>query len=228
MLISAILQEPDRSVPILVVGVPGLPRDALVEVEMVSFRDNAIPTALFTYQEAQTVNAESLESDPSTADRVRSWPFWKCNGMLDETELVQTDELSDSSFKVESRVISFQRNLCMGFVEVSAVEGAANAGLDLDVVIERLVQGVASLSTSCDLALNHALLTLRVYHTPSIDGSEVSSLVAKHLALRCGVIKRLPVLAVPVTSLKPDCVVAAQVIAVDAHQLQSELWIHSK
>lgn len=219
--------------PILVVGVPGLPRDALVEVEMVSFKDNAIPVSLFGYQEKQQGTlSTAMNAELSTAQRVQSWPFWKCNSPFDETESQSAlVSAASPSYQVESRVMSLRRNLCMGFLNVSVAGGSDSSlsvELDLDQVVLQLVQGLAALSTECDLSLDHSLLTLRVYYVPGVDATELTALLMKNLAVICGVVKRLPVLTIPVTCLKPGCVVAAQVIAVDAHQMQSELWIHNK
>ncbi len=78
--------QADRMFPVAVVGVSGLPRDALVEVEVVAAKDSAVPTQLFSYfcdRDAEV--AATLEVDSATGDRlsvasvedvVRSFPFW--------------------------------------------------------------------------------------------------------------------------------------------------------
>ena len=114
----------------LVVGTSGLPRDALVEVEVAAFANNTIPAEAFQYREAagsaelcgQVIDMVKKAED-SMAAQIDAWPIWSAPSLSQGAVLggpVRLGEETSVNYTAESQFSSLSRNLCIGFVSVRA------------------------------------------------------------------------------------------------------------
>jgi hypothetical protein len=223
------LQEEDESgeplvvcaVPVLVVCTSGLPRDAQVEVEVVGF--------------PAPVNSLQNSAPGGLAAAVDSWPVWhgRSAGQQDEAGAV---------LGASSSATHLIRSLCFGFVVVHQVTSVvceraggevstACTGVDTDEAARVLVAEVALLLGRAKLQSLH-LRSLRVYFSPEcVAAEDLGVALGTQLALALGA-GSVPLLLVPMQSLSVGVsegvggpVLAAQVVALDSAQVETEDWI---
>jgi hypothetical protein len=234
-----------RDVPVLVVCTSGLPRDAQVEVEVVGFCDTVIPAALFQHHDsvggagvdnAVEVSAASSCSTPcGLTAAVDAWPVWHGVRARQQQQVPAYAVLSASS-----SVTQLSRSLCVGFVTVSqtsnatcesgSIAGESLEGVDVDEAARVLVAEVALLLNRAKLPSLY-LRSLRVYFSPDcVSAEDLGIALSAQLASALGA-GSVPLLLVPMCSLSVRSggaktpVLAAQVVALDSAQVETEAWI---
>lgn len=242
-----------REVPVLVVCTSGLPRDALVEAEVVGFANNSIPAELFQYRshisdstgERQDSTEQAAGEECAMAAVVDSWPVWANSAgssatVADLPAAVPAVTMPvECGLRVSSSVTQLPRSLCAGFVRVhQADESTSMRDIDIDAAVAVLAGAVRQLW--CASQLHRVFLrSVRVYYQPNMyDEGTVRSALATHLEQGFGV---AAMVLVPMVCLGwpgqtkedrgavvPPVVLAAQVLAADTAQLGTEEWIHVK
>jgi hypothetical protein len=245
-----------RDVPVLVVCTSGLPRDALVETEMVGFVNNSVPAAFFKYvsNASQDVTHGQLEglrkgADCVMTEAVDSWPMWTNpkDGIVAPAAAIAEQEPSPLVEASEQRILgadscatALARSLCVGFV---CVVGSQDATADNTLAVNTDVAAAALLAEIVKLLhrgqLHRIYLrSLRVYHDPSrfatqeLLGSIVAECSRQFGTAEVPAVVMVPVLCVGLEGSdrhgRSIPLLAAQVTAWDLAQLDTEAWIHVK
>lgn len=272
--------------PVLVVSTSGLPRDALVEVEVVGFANNTIPPGAFlssqctavptTCADSAAVNCTAAVSaevsdnvkkiGASLTAQVDAWPIWSTLPLPTSTStavgeegsglISTTEEIKPLHYKAQVMNTSLSRNLCMGFITISVHRemgsSSSQQGTELQVLHRHLSNEAAeqllvNVDDAADLLVQevHTLLrrahlhpvylrTLKVYYAQgSVVTEDLSAALNAQLGATLG-LKKLSVLLVPMLALEMmstrgcKVVLAAQVLAFDLAQLDTEEWVHVK
>ncbi len=204
--VTDFIQAP-QDVPVTVVGVSGLPRNALVEVEVLGCRVGSIPADLF--------NCDRSVEKQMTADVSSVAGEYTC--------FAQAKRLS--------------RSVCVGFCEVSvsAQQPSSSSGseptieVDSDRVALTLVSAISRAFAAADLVASLNLRTLRIYYLPDLCcESDLVVSMHKHLAEELQIPTAFPVLLVPAEALQEGVVLTAQFIGFDFVQLNAEVLFKTR
>ena len=123
----------------LIISTSGLPRDALVEVEIASFAHSTIPAEALIYRQASASSTE-LDTPTVLTDQVKkmedsvvaqidAWPIWSVPSLSQSglqqrcgpgTGVSSSEELHCVQYSAQTQFVSLSRGLCMGFVSVRA------------------------------------------------------------------------------------------------------------
>lgn len=247
-------KRPTPLCPVLIVCTSGLPRDALVEVEVVGFVNNTIPPSAFMSSQSAATVVPVADSVSAAADcaamsaqlgdsvkkncasltaQVDAWPIWSAPqlslvAVQDEDLLGATATARPLHYRAQVMHTSLNRNLCVGFIAVSAHKeanssvtqgtelqvlhhaskesnhsetAAENIFVNVDDTVELLVQEVSAAMRRAHLHSNY-LRTLKVYYAQdSFVTEDLASVLSAQLGVTMGM-KALPVLLVPMHSLE--------------------------
>lgn len=129
-----------KAYPVLIISTSGLPRDALVEVEIAAFAHSTIPAEALIYRQASASSSVELDTTTVLTDNVKkiennvvaqidAWPIWSVPS-LSQSGLQQgrgpsegvssLEELHCAQYSAQAQFVSLSRGLCMGFVSVCA------------------------------------------------------------------------------------------------------------
>ena len=209
------------NVPVLVVCTAGLPREALVEAEIVGFANNTIPPGQFkhlesTQGEVHQDQRETGEGEVQQQGRgnltavVDAWPVW-CTSLTgtansSSTAVSQSAVVASNAYgtySTYSNMTVLPRSLCFGFISVTqtAPAGTNLSSWDVERASEQLIQAVHSTLQQAGLDVIY-LRSLRVYYMMnSVVSEDLAMAVAAHTQRLLGVTK-LPILLVPMLSLQ--------------------------
>lgn len=133
-----------KSYPVLIISTSGLPRDALVEVEIAAFAHSTIPFDALVYRQASTCSSTELDAvqvdsvkkvEESVVAQIDAWPIWSVpslsqsglQGHHSSATVAGCDELHCAQYASQMQSVSLSRGLCMGFVSVRAYRQPAAA-----------------------------------------------------------------------------------------------------
>lgn len=113
----------------MIIGVAGIPRNALVEVEIVAFKENNLPNSKIKYEQ---ISSSTMDTTVSTVDHIRrqvdKWPFWKD---LQETTPQRYDadsgialEMIDDAIDNNNQTISVVNNEIKSSVDTDSVNNS--------------------------------------------------------------------------------------------------------
>lgn len=209
------------NVPVLVVCTSGLPREALVEAEIVGFANNTIPPGQFkqlesTHGEMQQHQGETGVGEVQQQGRgnltavVDAWPVWSTSltgaANSSSTAVSQPTVVSNNAYSTHStysNMTVLPRSLCSGFISVTqtAPAGTNLCSWDVERASEQLIQAVYRTLQQAGLDVIY-LRSLRVYYMMnSVVSEDLAMAVTAHTQRLLGVTK-LPILLVPMLSLQ--------------------------
>lgn len=153
--------------PVLVVGTSGLPRDALVEVEIAAFAHNTIPAEAFLHRESTSLSSDAercaemcdavKKNDGSLTAQIDAWPIWSVpslsqSGLL--TGRAASAEEAVVRYSAQSQFTSLSRNLCTGFVSVQARKESEGESSEFGTELSVLDSAAEGADTPSDLFLD--------------------------------------------------------------------------
>eukprot|EP01032_Pedospumella_encystans_P019480 gene19480-22147_t len=129
-----------KAYPVLIISTSGLPRDALVEVEIAAFAHSTIPVEALIYRQASAASSVELDTTAVLTDSVKKMedsvvaqidalPIWSVpslsqSGMLQSrgpsVGVSSLEEMHCVQYSAQAQYVSLSRGLCMGFVSVRA------------------------------------------------------------------------------------------------------------
>ena len=128
-----------KAYPVLIVSTSGLPRDALVEVEIAAFAHSTIPAEALIYRQASASSAELdtttvlpdnvKKMEDSVVAQIDAWPIWSVPSLSQSglqqrggpcTGVPSFEEMHSAQYCAQTQFVSLSRGLCMGFVSVRA------------------------------------------------------------------------------------------------------------
>lgn len=153
--------------PVLVVGTSGLPRDALVEVEIAAFAHNTIPAEAFLHRESTSLSSDAegcagvcdavKKTEDSLTAQIDAWPIWSASSMSQSGLLsgrVPAAEDAAVKYSAQSQFTSLSRNLCTGFVSVQARRESESESSEFGTELTVLDSAAEGASTPSDLVLD--------------------------------------------------------------------------
>ena len=202
------------NVPVLVVCTAGLPREALVEAEIVGFANNTIPPGQFkhlesTQGEVHQDQRETGEGEVQQQGRgnltavVDAWPVWSTSLTGTVSSSTAVSQPAVVAINAYSNMTVLPRSLCFGFISVAqtAPVGTNLCSWDVERASEQLIQAVYRTLQQAGLDVIY-LRSLRVYYMMnSVVSEDLAMAVAAHTQRLLGVTK-LPILLVPMLSLQ--------------------------
>jgi len=132
-----------KAYPVLIISTSGLPRDALVEVEIAAFAHSTIPAEALIYRQTSSSSTQldatavltdnAKKMDDSVVAQIDAWPIWSVPS-LSQSGLQQSrgagagagasmsisEEIYCAQYSAHTQYVSLSRGLCMGFVSVRA------------------------------------------------------------------------------------------------------------
>lgn len=143
----------------LIIHTSGLPRDALVEVEIAAFAHSTIPAEALIYRttsfsssvalDAATVLTDSVKKmEESVVAQIDTWPIWSVPSLSQSgfqggrhrgASVSHSEELCCAQYAAQTQFVSLSRGLCMGFATVRARKQPISAvstefGMELTVL----------------------------------------------------------------------------------------------
>ena len=218
----------EQACPVLVVGVSGIPRDALVEVEVLAFRGSVLPSAMISVgmwcTEATDLQAGiDINGRYSLVREVLRWPLWTAKGSDSKQEVVSTvsseihrhNAMTSKDLSMVSICSRVLRCFSIGFLQINRNSSSEDmiADDELEAQLARCIQ------RELDVAqlLPENILVVRVYSLRTQSESKLQSLLGASFSVVHLVVPILP----------EFCIAAAQYIMVDLCQVKTENWIHT-
>jgi len=212
--------------PVLVVGVSGIPRGALVEVEVQALRGPAaemVQTVEITnHQPQKQEEAVSSFKNHSFIEEVLNWPLWAAAGERvtnNSTVSVMTSPPSMKYHITSSRIL---RCLTVG---VCVLERTAEQPYTDSDVVDSITNCLLQEISQSQLRVEF-LLTLRVYIDDSIS-FEVQNMIRHRIVVRLGCLESFPIVMLTVPSIGDSFLIAVHFTAIDLPQLKTEIWIRT-
>jgi hypothetical protein len=222
--------------PIKIMGVLSIPRDAMVEVEIISnkrnhFIDDMFRTKLWVVD--SILEDDNLQTPANDLiDEINSWPLWKfCDSMIVGSQTSDNyssqpkfeDNIRMFNHEIKSEITMQSMNRCVtaGFAQIS---GAHNTPV---LAVRLLWTSITKILRCSELSVNN-LLNVRIYYQYNSFGprEDFVDLVKREKFSVMGL--DFPVSLVPVAALEIGCFLVSQFLAIDVSQLETEIWIKSK
>lgn len=210
-------KEKSHNPPIVVIGVKGIPRDALVEVEVSAMtrtlKEEDLESSCFTIIQG--------EKNSKEYDSILSWPIWK-------VESFHPIEKNTTSLKGDVTMIYYPKCLCSGVINITMMSASGNSQLTLDLsAMGSLLSDCLTKATAMSCIDMLFLKQLKVFY--SINGNvvfhhnDLVSLLSSHLSINF--VSPIPLLVVPVNKLNQDVILSVSFSFINLLQMKSQAWI---
>jgi hypothetical protein len=236
-----------ETLPVTVVGVAGLPRIALVEVEIVAATAMMQTCGITHLQKLESEVAASSSTVfsgslpvpscstlplTSPLEDMRNMPLWtqSYKPFLPSASNDFTQSSSRCSADADIQLSRCDTVLCCGFIRIREVScsGGVEGFLDLEEISRSLCKTLIMVARTT-LMEKPDLRTLKIFYNPNqLTESDVASAVAICLISVAGISHIVPHV-VPVRHLtNPNTVLVAQFAFVNFIQMKTELWVRNR
>jgi len=208
--------------PIVLIGVKGIPRDALVEVE-VSATTNVLKEDDF--ESTSFIIISERRKASTNYDNILSWPIWKSEAKAKAKQTASTDY---AILKGQVSLLYLPRCVCSGVIEicfndVNTTEYSLNM-IDVVHLIRDCLNKVIMTSSADMLFLKQFKV---FYPTNSMfEYTELLSLLSSQLSMNEEF--PLPLLIVPIVRLQEDIILSVSFSFINLLQMKSEAYINGE
>jgi hypothetical protein len=202
--------------PILMIGVPGLPRDASLEIEVIALVDNYLPVI------------KRKEECFNTSFRSKQKPHQPLMSFLSlPVEELKTSNTAGISF--QSNIVSYPRCLLAGTINVHPATTMPTAVISLMDVCENVITYLKVNLLAYEMR-KFNLSTLVIFHSSAVNVTILGELINKELG-KHGFTNTVPILLpfshIPSTST-PCCCLKILYYGIDFNQIETRHWISSE
>jgi hypothetical protein len=199
--------------PLLVVGVPGLPRDASLEIEVIGLGDNYLPTI----KRKENITAITFSSQQINQQACSILPLPVLHEKLSDEDIMSC----------QSDVISYPRCFLAGTIRLHPNITTLAPKMSLMTVCESLISSLIESFSTYEMKKS-TLSTLVIFHSSTINATILGELINKELG-KNGFVNTIPiVLPFPYIPCTSPCLLKVLFYGIDFHQIETQHWIYSE
>jgi hypothetical protein len=201
--------------PILMIGVPGLPRDASLEIEVIALVDNYLPVI------------KRKEEYFNTSFRSKQRPHQPLMSFLSfPVEELKTSETDGIHF--QSNIVSYPRCLIAGTINVQPTTTMPTPVINLMDVCENVITYLKVNLLAYEMKKSN-LSTLVIFYSSAVNVTILGELINKELG-KHGFTNTVPIL-LPfsnIPTISTPCCLKILYYGIDFNQIETRHWISSE
>lgn len=218
---------------LVIVGVPGLPRNAPVEIEAIGCRRHHIceeKWQSFHGSWPGALNNASTSAVP-TARNIHTWPVWKS-----VTDSLESQELPPSASTLSIHVSAkwYPETVFSGAITIVLIQtssdrqsGDQNSSTKLHAIVESAVQTMQQVLQTAKIRWQQVKIAKLYYSTTllRVHCYELQSVFAQCMPAEA---KNVSVVIVPCVAVEKNALLVIHLTALDLQQVETEAWVNMR